>query len=176
MLLRISSPEKIDFVKQLVQAHAFWRLKGLVVDLVIWNEDSTGYRQVLQDLLIGLISAGTGAHTLDRPGGIFVRRAEQMSDEDRILMQTIARAVIVDSEGTLAEQVERRARTEVKVAELVPTRLRRLDVFPPAPISRRDLTFFNGLGGFTADGREYVIRLERSGAPAPWVVGKRTFW
>ena len=35
----------IDLVRQLVQAHAYWRLKGLAVDLVIWNEDHAGYRQ-----------------------------------------------------------------------------------------------------------------------------------
>ena len=170
VLLRISNSEKIELVRQLIQAHAFWRLKGLAVDLVIWNEDFSGYRQVLQDLVIGLISAGTGTQTLDRPGGIFVRRAEQMSDEDRVLMQTVARIIINDTDGSFNEQVERRARTDVKVAELVPTRLRRLDVTASATSPRRDLTFFNGLGGFTADGREYVICMEAGQVtPAPWV-------
>jgi len=42
----------------MVQAHAYWNLKGLKVDLVIWNEDHTGYRQVLQDEIQGLIAAG----------------------------------------------------------------------------------------------------------------------
>ncbi len=169
VLLRISNSEKIEVVRQLVQAHAFWRLKGLAVDLVIWNVDSSGYRQVLQDLVIGMISAGTSAQSLDRPGGIFVRRAEQLSDEDRILLQTVARIIIVDTEGTLDEQIDRRPRTDVKVVELTPTRLRRLDVVPVAIPLRHELTFFNGLGGFTADGREYVIRLEPGQVtPAPW--------
>ncbi len=170
VLLRISNAEKIDLVRQVVQAQAYWRLKGLAVDLVIWNEDSSGYRQVLQDLIIGVISAGIGVQTLDRPGGIFVRRAEQMSDEDRILFQTVARAIIVDADGTLAEQVERRARTDVRVAELIPSRLRRMDVMPNVVTSSQDLVFFNGFGGFTTDGREYVIRLEPGQVtPAPWV-------
>ena len=91
MLLRSATPTNIDLVRQLVQAHAYWRLKGLAVDLVIWNEDRAGYRQVLQDQIMGLIAAGIEAHVIDRPGGIFVRRAEQMSDEDRILLQTVAR-------------------------------------------------------------------------------------
>ncbi|MBC7815447.1 MAG: cyclic beta 1-2 glucan synthetase, partial [Planctomycetaceae bacterium] len=170
VLLRIGNAERIDLVRQLVQAHAFWRLKGLAVDLVIWNDGHSGYRQVLQDLVIGLISAGTEAHTLDRPGGIFVRRAEQMSDEDRVLLQTVARAIIVDTEGTLAEQIERRARSDVKVPELIPSRLRRFDVIPNKESPRRDLTFFNGLGGFTPDGHEYVIRIEPGQVtPAPWV-------
>lgn len=170
VLLRISNSEKIGLVRQLVQAHAFWRLKGLAVDLIIWNEDSSGYRQILQDLIIGIISAETSVQSLDRPGGIFVRRGEQMSDEDRILLQTVARIIIVDTEGTLEEQIERRGRVEVRVAELVSSRLRRLDVTPVETSPRRELRFFNGLGGFTADGREYVIRLEAGQVtPAPWV-------
>ncbi|WP_397568385.1 GH36-type glycosyl hydrolase domain-containing protein [Schlesneria sp. T3-172] len=170
VLLKISNAEKIELVRQLVQAHAYWRLKGLIVDLVIWNEDSSGYRQVLQDLIIGVISSGMGAHMMDRPGGIFVRRGEQMSDEDRILLQTVARAIIVDSEGALADQIERRARTDVKVAELVPTRPRRQEAPSFASPPRRDLLYFNGYGGFTADGHEYVIRVEANqSTPAPWV-------
>ena len=170
VLLRIGDAEKIDLVRQLVQAHAYWRLKGLAVDLVIWNEDHSGYRQMLQDSMIGMISAGTEAQTLDRPGGIFVRRAEQMSDEDRVLLQTVARAIIVDTDGTLAEQVERRMRSDIKVPELIPSRLRRADVIPDKDMVRQDLTFFNGLGGFTPDGHEYVIRMAPGQiTPAPWV-------
>ncbi|MGH8028472.1 MAG: glucoamylase family protein, partial [Arenimonas sp.] len=43
VLLRIVDAAHIDLVRQLVQAHAYWRLKGLAVDLVIWNEDHAGY-------------------------------------------------------------------------------------------------------------------------------------
>ena len=74
VLLQIGDPANIDLVRQLVQAHAYWRLKGLAVDLVIWNEDRAGYRQLLQDQIMGLIAAGVEAHVIDRPGGIFVRR------------------------------------------------------------------------------------------------------
>lgn len=170
VLLRIGDAEKIDLVRQMVQAHAYWRLKGLAVDLVIWNESPAGYRQVLQDLILGLISAGTEAQKLDHPGGIFVRRAEQLSDEDRILMQTVARAILVDTDGTLAEQMERRPRPEVKMPELVPSRVRRPAFPQPGATPRPESVFFNGLGGFTADGREYVIRLNPGQTtPAPWV-------
>ncbi len=172
VLLRIGRVEKLDFVRQLVQAHAYWRLKGLAVDLVIWNDGDVGYRQELQDLIIGLSSAGSDAPTFDRPGGLFIRRAEQLSDEDRTLLQTVARVIIVDSDGTLAEQIERRVRSEIKIPELIPARLGRLDIphpLPPSP-TLPDLKFYNGLGGFTPDGREYVIRMAPGQVcPAPWV-------
>ena len=101
VLLRIGDPANIELVRQLVQAHAYWRLKGLVVDLVIWNEDHSGYRQELHEQIMGLIAAGIEANVTDRPGGIFVRPADQISNEDRILLQTVARAIITDSQGTL---------------------------------------------------------------------------
>ena len=45
---------------------------------------------------------------IDKPGGIFVRRSEQIAEADKLLMQTVARVIIIDTAGTLAEQVERK--------------------------------------------------------------------
>ena len=170
VLLQIGDAANIDLVRQLVQAHAFWRLKGLAVDLVIWNEDHAGYRQRLQDEIMGMIASGIEASVIDRPGGIFVRAAEQISSEDRILFQSVARAVITDGRGTLAEQLEDRSRAEPRVPRFTPTRTHRPEAPPADQPPRRDLILFNGLGGFTPDGREYVIVLAPGQVtPAPWV-------
>ena len=88
ILLQIEDPANINLVRQIVQAHAYWRLKGLAVDLVIWNEDHAGYRQQLQEQIMRLIATGVEANYVDKPGGIFVRQADQISNEDRILIQT----------------------------------------------------------------------------------------
>ena len=170
VLCRIADPANIELVRQLVQAHAYWHWKGLAVDLVIWNEDHAGYRQLLHDQIMGLIAAGVEANVSDRPGGIFVRPADQVSDEERILLQSVARAIITDSRGTLSEQINRPSGVDAPGPRSAPTRARRPAV-PPAPASpRRDLIFFNGLGGFTPDGREYVITpAPGQVTPAPWV-------
>jgi len=170
VLLQIEDPENIDLVRQLVQAHAYWRLKGLAVDLVIWNEDHAGYRQVLQDQIMGLIAAGIEANVTERPGGIFVRPADQISGEDRILLQTVSRAVITDSLGPLADQINRRSIVPLIVPRLAPTRSHRAESSTAEIITRNDLLFFNGLGGFTPDGREYIITTTHGQVtPAPWV-------
>ncbi len=170
VLLRIEDPANIELVRQLVQAHAYWRLKGLAVDLVIWNEDRAGYRQILHDQIMGLIAAGIEANVTDRPGGIFVRAADQIAEEDRILIQTVARAIITDERGSLADQVKGRSAVEPTVPLLTPTRTSRPEPLAAAPLPRLDLTFYNGLGGFTPDGREYVITTASGRpTPAPWV-------
>ncbi len=170
VLLQIGDPEKIELVRQLVQAHAYWRLKGLAVDLVIWNEDHAGYRQELNEQITGLIAAGIETIPPDRPGSIFVRFADQMSNEDRILLQTVARVTISDSQGSLADQVNRRSPLAPVIPRLVPTRTHVAEPAATAVPLRDDLIFPNGVGGFTADGREYVITTTRGQTtPAPWV-------
>ncbi|MEP6512869.1 MAG: glucoamylase family protein, partial [Parafilimonas sp.] len=108
VLLQIEDPANIELVKQLVQAHAYWRLKGLVADLVIWNEDHGGYRQILHNQILGLTAPGLGGNIKDEPGGIFLRSSDQITNEDRVLFQTVARIVISDNLGTLDEQVNMR--------------------------------------------------------------------
>ena len=170
VLLRIEDPANIDLVRQLIQAHTYWRLKGLAVDLVIWNEDHAGYRQQLQEQIMGLIAAGVGAHVTDQPGGIYVRPADQISSEERILLQTVARAIVTDSRGMLAEQINRRSLMEITMPRLAPTRTDRVAPSAVAALPRHDLLFFNGLGGFTPDGREYIITTTPDQVtPAPWV-------
>jgi len=167
LLMRIADVHRIDLVKQVLQVHAYWREKGLQVDLVILNEDFSGYRQVLQDRILGLIAAGTEAQRVDKPGGIFLRRSEQLSEEDRVLLQTVARVILTDSAETLAEQVERKVPVERKIPRFLPKRsmLPATTDVPP----QRERVFFNGLGGFTPDGREYVISLAPGRTtPAPW--------
>jgi len=115
-----------------------------------------------------LVAASLESALVDKPGGIFVRRGEQMSEEDRALLQTVARVVLVDDAGTLSEQVERRGITQVPIPGFKPRR--RPESTTAAEMPPRDLAFFNGLGGFTQDGREYITLLAPQGiTPAPWV-------
>ena len=169
VLLRIADTTNFDLVRQLVKAHAYWRLKGLAVDLVIWNEDQAGYRQPLHDQIMALIAAGVEADTDDRRGRILVKLAEQIAVEDRILLQSVARVILSDTDGPLFEQLSK-VRLPVEIGE----RAKLQDVKrgnASAPDTRRDdLIFFNGAGGFTPDGREYVITIGIDGTtPAPWV-------
>ena len=170
VLVKIADASHIDLARQMVRCYTYWRLKGLVVDLVIWHEDQVSYRQRLQDQIMGLIATGIEAHAIDRPGGIFVRSAEQIALEDRTLLQAVARVIISDSRGTLMEQVNRRGLADKSVSRLAVTRSHRLELAPAAMPPRPDLILGNNLGAFIADGSEYVISTTESRqTPIPWV-------
>jgi len=167
ILLRIGDLNRIDMVKQALQAHAYWRMKGLAADLVIVNEDFSGYRAVLHDQIMGLIHAGPDAQIIDKPGGIFVRRAEDISEGERVLLQTVARIVFSDTAETLIEPLKRRVSAE-RVSDILEP-LQQAAAEPAYPLAARERIFCNGLGGFTPDGHEYVVTLEPGqNTPAPW--------
>jgi len=164
VLLKIEKRENMQLVKQLIQAHGYWRLKGLATDLVIWNEEHNVYRQDFQDDIHALIPA----ELKDRPGGIFVRPSDQISHEDRILFQAVARINISDNGGTLADHIKRKPMVKVVTPVITPT-----ETYKPNSASialPEGLIFYNGTGGFTADGNEYVISVNnKNKTPAPWV-------
>jgi len=169
VLLRIRESNRLDLVRQFIRAHSYWRTRGLAVDLVIWNEDDSVYRQTLQDSILDLVTSSSESAIVDKPGGIFVRRGEQMAEEDRILLLSVARVVLTDEAGTFSEQVQQLRTASVYPPKHVPTR-RTTGAIAPLEIPKRDLAFFNGLGGFSHDGREYAIILPPGkSTPAPWI-------
>lgn len=169
VLLSITDQSNLDLVRSLIQAHTYWRQKGLEVDLIIWSEAYAGYRQNLLDAIIGLVQAGTEGKLLDQPGGIFVRNIDQIPEDDRILFRAVARLVFSDRHGALADQIDRRVVADTDIPKLLPT-VTSDRYKTPATLPPRQLEYFNGLGGFTPDGREYIIQIAPGTAtPAPWV-------
>jgi cellobiose phosphorylase len=188
LLVVLSDPDQAGLMQEAVQAHDYWRSLGFAADLVILNEYAEGYIQNVQDELTALLQRGPAAGRIDQPGGVFLRRAEAIPEADRILLQTAARAILIGRRGSIARQLARAARQEEPASS--PLRDPRRGAPAPGPDRRRSrhplpyptatttapgaggapLEFDNGLGGFSADGREYVIRL-RAGewTPAPWI-------
>ncbi len=171
LLLRIAGEEEIGLVHQVLQAHAYWRSRRLKIDLVILNLKETGYTQEVQGQLQRLLMRTNSDAWLNRRGGIFILRADQIEEADRILLSTAARAILDGSRGMLADQLEKIDTEPVQLPAFNPEPIPEEN--PPAvsPISRPDdLLFDNGLGGFSPDGREYILYLKPGEAtPAPWI-------
>ncbi len=171
VLLRIDDPDDQDIVRQLLRAHEYWRTKGLAVDLVIVNEQATSYGEDLRQALEALVRSRRQADSADGAppvGGIFLLRRDLVSTDDHDLLRSAARVVLLSRHGTLAEQIVRLLRREPAARPPRPS--------PPSaptgdvPAPQLELEFFNGLGGFGDDGREYVTILgERQWTPAPWI-------
>lgn len=167
VLVQIEDVKNIELVKQMIQAHAYWRMKGLAADLVIWNEDYGNYRQTLQNEIQALVSPMVGAQIKETAGGVFIRSSDQISAEDRILFQTVARIVISDRFGTLEEQVNKTVKAKNIIPYFTPQKF--YSSITTSVSMPEDIQFFNGTGGFSADEKEYIIFTDPSKlTPVPW--------
>jgi cyclic beta-1,2-glucan synthetase len=172
VLLRLSQPEHQSLVGQLLRAHEYWHHKQLPVDLVILNEKKQSYGQELQESLESLVRAWqTCAIHHGECGAIFVLQAERLADDEQLLLKTAARAMLVASRGTLSEQLLRHQLRHQRSALEYVLRPAALPTEPTADmLTPPELEFFNGLGGFAEDGREYVIVLDKGQwTPTPWI-------
>ncbi|MBC7499235.1 MAG: hypothetical protein H7315_01840 [Herminiimonas sp.] len=170
VLLTMTDAANIDLLRQMVQAHAYWRSHGLAVELVILSDVGNAHHPALHEYITKLIGAGNNGSELDQPAGIFLVSGDKIDRGGRILLETVARVVLRDVDGLLEAQFERRVTAPTSVPVLPP-------VNRPIPAPRdaieqaaRGALFNNGLGGFTPDGREYVITIKPGQmTPAPWV-------
>src|ERR1700722_13153025 len=169
VLLRIDDERDIEIVGQLLRAHQYWQLNGLAVDLVILNEGATSKAPDLQGALDAAIrsSPSPAGGEAPRRGAVFLLRADSMPAANCNLLQTAARAVLLARSGALSDQF-------AKLGEPQPVprqRLRNIDKGGDAAArTMPPLEFFNGLGGFAVEAREYVVVLEEGQwTPAPWI-------
>ena len=85
----------------------------------------------------------------------------RLSADDAVLLAAAARAVLGGGRGSLADQLDRRPAASPSRRRW-PRPSRPIATEPAAglPTPPEGLLFWNGLGGFTPDGREYVIVID----------------
>ncbi len=169
VLLRVIDPAGVALARQLLHAQEYWRVKSLRADLVILNEQPVDYLDDLQGSLAALVREPRFAGWHDKPGGVFLLRTDGMPEPDRRLLAAAARVVLRSDLGELEPQLDRPAPwlypAQPPAGLLAPGRA--TPAAEPVPVP--PLAMENGVGGFTPDGREYVIVLEDGrDTPLPW--------
>jgi cyclic beta-1,2-glucan synthetase len=170
LLARIASEEELSLVQELLRAHVYWRKRHLKIDLVILNTRDSGYSRQVQEKLHRLLTQTDSEAWLNQRGGVFILQAEQMSEAERVLLETAARVVFDGQKGSLGDQLKGVRGLPAYLPAFAPT-LDIKDLPHTAPIGRpADLDFENGLGGFGSAGKEYLIYLAPDHwPPAPWI-------
>ncbi len=158
----------IDLIKQLLIAHAFLSLRGLKIDLIILNEEETGYLNPLQEQLKNQIQAHSYRNQVDQPGGVFLRNSDHIPADELDLILAAARVVLISSRGSLRQQLVSPKSRKTYPKKLIVNLKAREE--PSRELPFMELPYFNGLGGYTVDGRSYVIYLgPNTNTPAPWI-------
>jgi cyclic beta-1,2-glucan synthetase len=169
VLVRVTEAAAIPLVRQLLRAQEYWRVKGLRADVVILNEHPTEYLDETQEFLTSLLQEPRWLAWQGTPGGMFLLRKDGMREADRCLLSAVARVVLRGDLGGLAPQLDRPAPWLYPVGDVPASAALRFAGSQATSVPAPPLVLENGLGGFTPDGREYVIVLDGDrDTPLPW--------
>ena len=172
VLVRIEEDDDLELVRQLLRAHEYWRLKQLAVDLVILNERAASYVQDLQTALEALVRMNQSMPR-DRErrfsrGGVRPARRSRLRRSSRPASRLRPRGASWRSR-IVGRPDQPRPRSHAGRRAAASRRTPPVAA-PETPLPRPEMEFFNGLGGFTNDGREYLTILEGDDrTPAPWM-------
>ena len=163
----IADERNINLVRELLQAHTYWRMRGLRADLVILNQESPSYDLPLRQHLLRLVEAHSLETGTDKPGGVFLRDWHPMPEDLRNLLLACSSVVTSASRGSLQQQMAGMSEAGVAGARFIGE----VNAEEPSrPLPFLELPYFNGQGGFSKDGREYAVYLKPGDTtPAPWV-------
>ncbi|WP_010248384.1 GH36-type glycosyl hydrolase domain-containing protein [Acetivibrio cellulolyticus] len=166
VLVKLEKTDEIDIIYEILKAHEYWKYKNLKVDLVILNEEENSYTNPLNGLIADILSASHAHDMINKPGGVFVLRESNLPKEDVNLICAAARIVLSGNAGDLKEQLNVKLDNklpELKVYKEVPKE------YDHKSGEEVDLQFYNGIGGFNKDGKEYEIFLKNGAStPLPW--------
>lgn len=171
----VSRAEELDLVKELIKAHEYWRLKGLIVDIVIINEEESSYLRPLHNLLHDIVSVSHARDMRDKAGGVTVKQGDSMPEEDKQLIAAASRIVLKGKYGPLSVQTKVRNGKNAFEYKIWKKKSKKYSKYE---MKKLELLNFNGFGGFDKDGMEYVIKLtEGMNTPVPWcnVISNQNF-
>lgn len=173
LLIKLEDPQQTDLVREALQVFEYLRSRRFLLDVVIINYQQTNYGAELNRKLHRVISQMKCEQWLNKRGGIFILYADQIHTEELVLLQTTARFVLSGQRGTLNEQMPEHPKTVYHLPQFTASLPEKeaLARKKPDPLpALAPLHFNNGTGGFSANGKEYIIDLagDRT-TPAPWI-------
>lgn len=170
LLVRVRDGEA-PLLSEALQAFTYWRKRHVTINLVILNDQDTGYALDLHNAIQRQIRRMGAEASLNQRDGIFILRADQLQPADMILLQTTAGVILDEQNGTLAEHALRLTARPTHLPKFTASRSPARDP-EPTPLLQLPggLLMDNGLGGFSRDGKEYIIYLHPGQqTPHPWV-------
>jgi len=190
VVLELDAQSQLDFARQLLRAREYWESKRLAVDLVILDTHPSSADSGLESLDAEVEAAAVKAAAVkeaavkaaadkdaagksseaspdgSRRGSVFVLRSIPSADRD--LLHTAARAVLAARQGSLSDRLRQLPESDLPPRRRAPAAAHAY--YGEADEAAPALEFFNGLGGFASDAREYVVMLERDQwTPVPWI-------
>ncbi len=160
ILVNISNIDDNYIIKEILKAYQYFISKGIRIDLVIIDKEKKD--QFVKDGILNETINAKLEYLIGR--GVFIVEQEKNKKIDAIEIK--ADLIIDASLGSLEEAIKEQEEKIDKEKE-TKNELEEEENFEKVEIDKMNLKYFNSYGGFTEDGKEYVINANKN-VPLAW--------
>ncbi len=172
LIVRFYDMNDMAMVKNMLICHKYLKHKGIAHDLVLLNEYPTSYIKSFEDEVDFLIRYNQTTVSKTIRGNVFHIQASHLSLVDKEDLLLLSRVVIDSKLGTIEQQILEITKSNSKASVPYLKTTKKVNTLSKDTHPTLDkLSFYNGLGGFADDGREYKMNINYKKSlytPCPW--------
>ncbi len=163
VLMEIDDINKSGFAKEMLRAFEYYKVHGMVLDLVFINDVPGNDHDGLTHFIRNMANTEHLWATHEQTGKVFILNGNEITEEERILLRTVAR-IDFNNHERIEQQLQRLETINQKYQDKV-----EYPVMKPSAQYHvwSSLDFYNQYGGFDRDGRDYVVT--NTNTPMPWI-------
>lgn len=161
LLLKIKEKDEIETLEETLKAYNYFRVKNILVDLIIINQEKYSYDGNLREEIYNSISNENLSYLQNIKSGIFV--LENLSQDEINFFEYRANLTLNASYGNIyryLKELEDEYLDSIKDIPFEETP-RMVETIPAKREKLTELKYLNDYGGFSQDGKEYTIRVNK---------------
>ena len=163
LLIKIKDVSDMAVIRDVLKAYEYFRVKNIKIDLVILNEEKKTYDNYLQEEIQNAILDRGLAYMQNIQEGIFV--LSNLDKEAKRMLEYRANLLVNAHLGNIARQIkDYEDEYKEKLKEIGFEANKNLSLQEEKlrePLKGEKLKYFNEYGGFSNDGTEYILRINK---------------
>ncbi len=171
LLIEIRNIEDLYVIDEALESLEFFKTRNTRIDLCILNNEEMSYEQLLKDGIYDAIKNHQMEYLYNYQ--IFILNQKEMTESDIRTIRDKAKLIFEAKNGGLKvnlEELEEREKVKIPKEKVkIKTDFPITDEQENKLINMEELKYYNGFGGFSENGREYIIEVTKNRkTPRPW--------
>ena len=171
LTVKIKNIDEIECLREIIKAFEFFKVKNMNIDLCIINGENYSYETVLKELILQVIRESQLEYILNNKIFIIDEYSIEKDEVDFIYCKS---DLFLDIKyGNLKlnlNEIEKKNLNDSIVKMKSKASIVYEDDKSYSDIVNKELLFFNGIGGFSGDGKQYIFKSDKKNeVPMPWI-------
>jgi len=183
ILVKIQDLNDIYVINDTLRAYEFYRSKNIKMDLVILNQEEYSYDQYINYEIENAILNRQMEYLKNIRGGIFILNINQIEKDDLDLIEFKANIIIEAKKGDIQTGLKDLEEEYLKTIDNIGVDAKNEYIIQEETnnvlnTDNSNLKYNNEYGGFSEDGKEYIIKLDKNNKlPNVWsmILANETF-